>query len=129
MVASAINTNIKVIAVGAERAPAACNSWRARKLVEDKTDTGAEGLATRTAFALPQSIMWQHLDDFIQVSEEEIRLAIRLLIEKAHTLAEGAGAASLAAALKIRARLVGRNVALVLTGGNITLDQLRLALA
>jgi len=129
VVASAINPNIKVIAVGAERAPAACNSWRARRLVEDKTDTGAEGLATRTAFALPQSIMWQHLDDFIQVSEEEIRLAIRLLIEKAHTLAEGAGAASLAAALKIRARLVGRNVALVLTGGNITLDQLRSALA
>ena len=69
--------------------------------------------------------MWQHLDDFVLVSEAEIYEALRLYIENAHTLAEGAGAASLAAALKMRDKLAGQTVALVLSGGNITVDQLR----
>ena len=129
IVAKAVNPKIKVIGVGAEQAPAAYKSWRARQLLEDKMETAAEGLATRTAFALPQSILWEHLDDFVQVSEEELRSAVGLLIEKAHTLAEGAGASSLAAALKIRDRLADETVALVVSGGNITLEQLRQVVA
>ena len=129
IVAKAVNPAIKVIGVGAELAPAAYKSWRAKQLVEDKMETAAEGLATRTAFALPQSILWEHLDEFVQVSEEEIRAAVGLFIEKAHTLAEGAGASPLAAALKIRDSLADEAVALVLSGGNITLEQLRLALS
>ncbi len=129
IVAKAVNPEIRIIGVGAERAPAAYKSWRAKQLLEDKMETASEGLATRTAFALPQSIMWELLDDFIQVSEEEIRDAIGLLIEKAHTLAEGAGASPLAAAFKIRDRLADQTVALVVSGGNITLEQLRSAVA
>lgn len=128
LVAKTINPRIEVIGVQAERAPAAYKSWRAKQLLEDKMETAAEGLATRVAFELPQRIMWEHLDDFVLVSEEEIRQAIVHCIERAHTLAEGAGAAALAAAIKLRERLAGRTVALILSGGNITAGQLRTAL-
>lgn len=73
-------------------------------------------------------MMWEMLDDFVLVSEEEIRRGVALYVEHARTLAEGAGAASLAGALKLRERLAGRAVALVLSGGNITTEQLRRAL-
>ena len=129
LVAKTLNPRIQVIGVQAERAPAAYKSWCARKLLEDKMETAAEGLATRVAFEMTQRILWEHLDDFVLVSENEILQAISLYVEKAHTLAEGAGAASLAAALKLRERLTGNTVALVLTGGNITVEQLRNALA
>jgi threonine dehydratase len=129
LVAKTINPLIKVIGVQAERAPAAFNSWRAHELLEDKMETAAEGLATRTAFELTQHILWQHLDDLVLVSENEMLEAIALYIDKAHTLTEAAGAASLAAALQLRERLAGQTVALVLSGGNITVEQLGAALA
>lgn len=128
-VVKALRPEVEVIGVQAAAAPAAYESWRARKLVEGKMETFAEGLATRTAFALPQRILWQHLDDFVLVSEEELRQAIRLMLEQTHNLAEGAGAASLAAAVKLKERLAGRKVALVLSGGNLSVEKLRWALA
>ena len=91
-------------------------------------ETAAEGLATRTAFEMPQSIMRDMLDDFLQVSEEEIQNAILMLLEKASTLAEGAGAASLAGALQIKERIQGKKVAVVISGGNLAMHQLRSAL-
>lgn len=126
--AKAVNLAIQVIGVQSEQAPAAYRSWKERRLVEDKMETAAEGLATRTAFALPQSILWDLLDDFVLVSEEEIYRAIVLYLEKTHNLAEGAGAAPLAAAVKMRERLQGRKVALILSGGNLSLEQLEVAL-
>ncbi len=128
LVAKTLNPRILVIGVQAERAPAAFKSWRAHELLEDKMGTAAEGLATRVAFELTQNILWQYLDDFVLVSEDEILRAVALYVEKAHTLAEGAGAASLAAALKLRDRLTDQTVALVVSGGNITVEQLRAAL-
>jgi threonine dehydratase len=88
-------------------------------------ETFAEGLATRTAFDLPQEILRRHLDDFILVSEDELKAATLLALEKTRNLVEPAGAASLAAALKIRDRLAGKKVALVMSGGNITPPQLQ----
>jgi threonine dehydratase len=129
LVAKAVDPRIQVIGVQAEGAPAAYRSWKERRLLEDKMETAAEGLATRVAFEMTQHILWQHLDDFILVSEEEILESVNFYIEKAHTLAEAAGAASLAASLKLRERLAGQTVALVLTGGNITMEQLRSAIA
>lgn len=129
LVAKTLNPQIRVIGVQAERAPAAYKSWRAHELLEDSMETAAEGLATRTAFELTQRILWQHLDDFVLVSENEMLGAIALYVEKAHTLSEAAGAASLAAALKLRESLAGQTVALVLSGGNITIEQLRTAVA
>jgi threonine dehydratase len=124
IVAKAIRPEIQIIGVQAEAAPAAYRSWLARKLVEDDCATHAEGLATRVPFELPQRILWEHLDDFVLVSEDEIREATRLMIEHTRNLVEPAGAAPLAAALKLRDRLRGERVALVASGGNISPAQL-----
>ncbi|HKF57243.1 MAG TPA: pyridoxal-phosphate dependent enzyme [Blastocatellia bacterium] len=126
--AKSINPAIKIIGVQSEKAPAAFKSWNARRVLEDKMETSAEGLATRVGFELPQRILWQHLDDFVLLSDEEIQHAIALYVVKAHTLAEAAGAASLAALIKYRERFRGLTVALVLSGANITITQLRAAL-
>jgi threonine dehydratase len=124
IVAKAINPEIEVIAVQSEQAPAAFRSWEAGRLVEEKTTTIAEGLATRTAFELPQRILRDHLDDFLLVSDEELLAAQGALIRATRNLVEAAGAASLAAALRLRDRLAGREVALILSGGNATPQQI-----
>ena len=92
-------------------------------------ESAAEGLATGRGYELPQSILRELLDDFVLVSDEEMERAIVIHLEKTHNLAEHAGAASLAGALKIRERLRGKKVALVMSGGNLSLAQLRGALA
>ena len=91
--------------------------------------TAAEGLATRVGFALPQSILWEHLDEFVLVDEEELRRATRLMVEHTRTLVEAAGAAPLAGALRLRERLAEKRVVLICSGGNITLEQLAAVLA
>jgi threonine dehydratase len=127
--AQGLDGRVEVIGVQSEAAPAAYRSWNDRSLVDDSMGTAAEGLATRTAFELPQRILWDLLDDFVLVSEDELMSATRLMIEGTRNLVEPAGAAPLAAALRLRDRLAGRRVALVCSGGNITLDQLRAVLA
>jgi threonine dehydratase len=116
---------LEVIGVQSSAAPAAYRSWRARQLLEDKMETRAEGLATRVAFELPQRILWEHLDEFVLVDEDELDRAVLLMIEGTRNLVEPAGAAPLAAALRLRDRLAGKKVALILSGGNISPDQLR----
>jgi threonine dehydratase len=118
--------NVEIIAVQAENAPSVYMSWKSGRLESTETaNTMADGLATRQAFELTLSMMKELIDDFVLVSEEEIKDAIRLYVEKAHTIAEGAGAAPLAAAYKIRDRLKGKRVVLILSGGNITAEMLR----
>ncbi len=129
IVAKAIRPSIQVIGVQSAAAPAACRSWRARALVEDTTTTFAEGLATRTAFELPQRILWDLLDDFVLVSDAELALATRVLIERTRNLVEPAGAAALAAVLADPARFAGRKVTVVCSGGNISPAQLTALLA
>ena len=124
IVAQAVSPATKVIGVQSEAAPTAYRSWKERELVEDKMETFAEGLATRTAFELPQRILWDHLDDFVLVSDDEIRAAQATMIEATRNLVEASGAAPLAAALKLRDELAGKRVALVLSGGNATREQL-----
>jgi len=126
--AKAINPAIQVIGVQAEKAPSARLTWEARERVEAKMETFAEGLATRAPFMLPQSILWEHLHDFVLVSEEEILRCIVHFLERTHNLAEGAAAASLAGALQLRDRLAGKKVVLIMTGGNLSLGNLRRAL-
>ena len=125
IVAKAINPRIEVIGVQSAEAPAAYKSWKARRLLEDRMGTIAEGLATRTAFEMPQRILWEMLDDFVLVPDVEILAALRLMIETTRNLAEPAGAAPLAAALRLKDRLKGKRVALILSGSNITPVQLR----
>ena len=124
IVAKAVNPAVRVIGVQSEAAPTAYRSWRERRLVEDRMETFAEGLATRTAFELPQLILWQWLDDFVIVSDDEIRDAQALMIEATRNLVEAAGAAPLAAALRLRDDLAGKRVALILSGGNASREQL-----
>jgi threonine dehydratase len=119
----------RVIAVQSDAAPAAFRAWKNRNLEADEMRTVAEGLATRVPFELPQRIMWELLEEFVLVSEDEIRTATRLMIEGTRNLVEPAGAAPLAAALSLREQLAGQRVALICSGGNISLDQLRDVLA
>ena len=126
--AHGVSPHIRVIGVQAEASPAAYQSWRQRTLVEAPNRTFAEGLSTGVGFELPQRILWEQLDDFVLVSEDEIWRAIAWMVERAHTLAEAAGAAPLAAAYKLRDELRGKPVGLVCSGGNITPEQLRQAL-
>ena len=72
--AKTINPAIQVIAVGAAKAPAAYLSWKSGKLVEATMETAAEGLATRTAFEMPQSIMRDMLDDFCRSARKRSRM-------------------------------------------------------
>jgi threonine dehydratase len=93
IVAKAMSPHVQVVGVQSDAAPTAYRSWQARELLEDKMETVAEGLATRTAFELPQQILWELLDDFVLVGEDEIRAAQRQLIESTRNLVEAAGAA------------------------------------
>jgi threonine dehydratase len=125
LAAKAANPAIQVIGVQSEAAPAAYRTWKERRRVEAPNETFAEGLATRAPFDLPQAIMQRDLDDFVLVSEAELKAAMRLAIEKTRNLVEGAGAAGLAGALKLRERLRGKRIALIFSGGNVTLEALR----
>jgi threonine dehydratase len=124
VVAKAVRPSVEVIGVQSEAAPAACRSWKAGTLVEDTMGTFAEGLATRTAFELPQQILRELLDDFVLVSEDALKSATRVMIEKTRNLVEPAGAAALAAVLSAPGRFAGRRVAIVCSGGNISPAQL-----
>jgi threonine dehydratase len=124
VVAKAVNPAIMVIGVQSAAAPAAYRSWQAGTLVEDSTTTFAEGLATRTAFELPQRILRELLDDFVLVSEDALKAATRLMIEKTRNLVEPSGAAALAAVLAAPDRFAGRKVAIICSGGNISPGQL-----
>ena len=120
-----LKPGIKTISVQAKNAPSIYLSYKSGKLESTPTaNTFADGLATRNAFELPLKILRKYVDDFILVSEDEMRKAIKLYLENCHTVAEGAGAASLAAAVKLKKELEGKNVAIVLSGGNITIEEL-----
>ena len=124
IVARAVSPTLRVIGVQSDAAPAAYRSWQARQLLEDRMETFAEGLATRTAFELPQQILWQSLDDFVLVSDEEIRAAQAIMIEATRNLVEAAGAAPLAAALRLRGQLAGKRIVLIASGGNASREEL-----
>jgi threonine dehydratase len=128
IVAKAVDSSIQVIGVQSQEAPAAYRSWRERRMVDAPSRTWAEGLSTGTAFELPQRILRRLLDDFVLVSDDDIRAAVRSLLERTRTVVEGAGAAPLAAALALKDRLAGRRVVLILSGGNISVSQLRTVL-
>lgn len=125
LVKEALGKKTKVIGVQAEKAPAAYLSWKERKIMSAPMFTAAEGLQTKMGYELTQSILWDCLDDFILVSEEEMETAILLYLENIRTLVEHAGASPLAAALKLRNQIKGKRAALVLSGGNLSLDSLR----
>jgi len=125
LVKEALSPGVEVIAVQAQKAPAAYLSWKNKKIVQDKMETVAEGLATQVGFELTQEILQKYLTDFVLVSDEEMEKAILLVLELVRNLVEDAGASPLAAALKIKEKIAGKKVALIITGGNISIPRLR----
>jgi threonine dehydratase len=125
IVYKAVDPRIKVIGVQAEGAPALYQSWKSGTIVSTGgVKTAAEGLAAGQAYELPLRILRERLDDMVLVSDDEMKQAVRNILYATGQVAELAGAASTAAALKIKDKLNGKKVALLLTGGNIERDQL-----
>jgi threonine dehydratase len=125
LVAAARRPATNVIGVQSEGAPSVTLSWRAGKSIETGTpQTFAEGVATRRPAEMTLEIMRQLVYDMVLVTDDELREGIRLLLRATHNLAEGAGAASTAAAFRLREQLAGKTVVGVVTGGNLDLREL-----
>jgi len=130
LVAAERSPATRVVGVQAEGAPAVTLSWRAGRPVETpEVRTFAEGVATRRPAAMTLEIMRRHVHDMVLVSDAGLREAVLLVLRLTHNLAEGAGAAALAAAVQLRASLAGRTVVGVLSGGNLDLRELARILA
>jgi threonine dehydratase len=126
IVRSGLGRATKIIGVQTERADAFARSWHGGvRIVGNKADTFADGMATRVTFDLTFGILATELDDVVTLSEAELAEGVRLAIRTTHNLAEGAGAAALMAASKMRDSLRGKKVVSVMTGGNINTETLR----
>jgi threonine dehydratase len=124
-----IKPDLHVAGVQATGAPVVHDSWRDRTLHRyESMQTFAEGVATREAFALPARILWEMVDDIVLVEDRDLKRSMLTLLETTRVLAEGAGAAGLAGAYKDRDALAGKKVAVIVSGGNVTLDVLAKAL-
>jgi len=110
----------EIVGVSAAKAPANALSFAAGSVVPSPTaNTFADGLATREPNADAIAAICRGASRWVEVSEDEIAEAMRIYFDDTHQVAEGAGAAPLAALLKDRQRMAGKNVAVVLSGGNI----------
>ena len=119
----ALGLSMRIVGVVSAQAPCHALSFREKRVIEAPVTTRlADGLACRIPDAEALDLMLRHVDEVIEVSDDEIAAAMRLLFAATHNVAEGAGAASLAAALKSRERLRGRKVGLTLCGANVDSD-------
>ena len=119
----ALGLKTEIVGVVSEHAPAYALSIEQRRAVEHAVTTRiADGMACRTPEPEALEILWRHLTRVVRVSDAEVAEAMRLMYSATHNVAEGAGAAPLAAALKERHRLAGRRVAVILTGANVDRD-------
>ena len=91
----------------------------------DRMETFAEGIATRESFDLPARIFWDQVEEIVLVSDTDIKKSMLTILEQGRIVAEGAGAAALAAAVNRRDVLQGKNVVCVASGGNVTIEQLK----
>jgi threonine dehydratase len=129
LVRDALGLSTRIIGVGAERADAVGTSWlTGTRITRESADTFAEGMATRVTFDLTFGILERGLDDFVLLSEAELADGVRVALDLTQNLAEGAGAASIAAAVKCRDRIAGKRVVCVMSGGNLDLGRLKLLL-
>lgn len=126
LVRDALGLRTKIIGVQAERADAFARSWRGgMRVVGESAGTFAEGMATRVTFDLPFGILKSRLDDVVTLSEDELADGVRLALAATHNLAEGAGAAAIAAVRRLAAGLRGKVVVCVMSGGNMDTATLR----
>jgi threonine dehydratase len=119
----ALGVRTEIVGVQAEGAPAYALSFSAgRAVTTPAAETHADGMATRAPDAQALDLIMRRVSRIVTVSDDEIAAAMRAYWTDTHNLAEGAGAAALAAATQERARLSGRKVGLVLSGGNVDFD-------
>ncbi|MGA7342528.1 MAG: threonine dehydratase [Terracidiphilus sp.] len=119
-VRNALGLATEIVGVVAAQSPSYARSFAERKVVEAPADTAiADGLACRRPNAQAVEAILENVARFVEVSETEIMAAMRALYADTHNLAEGAGAAGLAAATKEKRNLRGKRVGIVLTGGNV----------
>ncbi len=122
-VRNGMNLKTKIVGVVAEGAPAYALSFEAkRKISAPVTTLLADGMACRLPDDGSLAVVLENVDHIVKVSEEEIREAMRIFFTDTHNVAEGAGAAGLAAALKEKDVLAGKRVGLVISGGNVDHD-------
>ena len=119
----------RVIAVQAQESCAAFLSWQSGAIISSSNGTAAGGFATGSAYELPFSIYKNGLYDFVLLSEEEIMSAIGLAWYYTHSLVEGAGAAALYVAFKLREKLKGKKVGIQMSGANASVEELRAAIS
>ncbi len=120
----ALSPGVRIIAVQAECSPAAYQSWQEKRICHAPNTTFAGGFATGKAYEVPFEIYKDGLDDFVLLSEEEIYDGIGAAFYYTHNLAEGAGAATIAAAYKLREELAGKMVVLQMSGGNASPEEI-----
>jgi threonine dehydratase len=119
----ALGRRTEVVGVVSAQAPAYALSFAQRRPVDHPVTTRiADGMACRTPEPEALEILWRHMARTVQVSDDEVESAMRLMFSATHNTAEGAGAAGLAAALQERGRLAGKKVAMVLSGANVDSD-------
>ena len=119
----------KVVSVQAKGSPAVTRSFHAREKQEHPSEpTVAEGLVTRVPPELALQVLWERLDDAWLADDEVLLAAVHSMAASAQVMVEPAGAASLAGLWMHREQLRGKRVVLILTGANLTMDQLRASL-
>ncbi|HWA50311.1 MAG TPA: pyridoxal-phosphate dependent enzyme, partial [Dongiaceae bacterium] len=119
----ALAAKTEIVGVVAENAPSYALSFAAGKAIStNSADTIADGMACRVPVEAALEIIWRGAARIVRVSEAEIKAAMRAYFDDTHNVAEGAGAAGLAAALKDTERKAGSKVGLILSGGNVDAD-------
>jgi threonine dehydratase len=122
-VRNGLKLKTKIVGVVASGAPAYALSFKAgRKIAAPVNTLLADGMACRIPDDASLAVVLENAERVVEVSEEEIAASMRMLFADTHNVAEGAGAASLAAALKEKPNLTGKRVGLVLSGGNVDRD-------
>ncbi|MDZ4735657.1 MAG: threonine dehydratase [Rhodospirillaceae bacterium] len=116
----ALGLKTKIVGVVADTAPSYALSFEAKRPVStNSADTIADGMACRVPDEAALAVIWRGAARIVRVSESEIRAAMRHYFTDTHNVAEGAGAAALAALLQERTAMQGKRVALILSGGNV----------
>jgi threonine dehydratase len=117
---NALGLKTEIVGVVAAQSPSYALSFTQKQVIEAPSLTLiADGLACRKPNPRAMEVIWENAARIVEVSEEEIAAAMRALYEDTHNLAEGAGAAALAAAMKEKSLHAGKRIGIILTGGNI----------
>ena len=127
---NALGLKTEIVGVVAAQSPSYALSFAQHQVVEAPSLTEiADGLACRKPNPLAMEVIWENVARIVEVPESAIAEAMRVLHQDTHNLAEGAGAAGLAAALKEKHQLQGKRIGIVLTGGNVDREMYERALA